>query len=107
MRLRMLGLVWLWFVGFIAPLSAADPEVKAIRAVHRHGQTFVTWLDAASGEAGSRYRYRLYRSDKPITEANLAQAELTIDGILNNSAKLFGHAFYQKDRIDPAKPYAT
>ncbi len=31
--------------------------------VYRNGQTFVTWKDAAEGEAGARLRYSLYRSD--------------------------------------------
>src|SRR5262245_27225306 len=72
------------------------------RAVSRNGQTFVTWTDAAQGEAGSKYRYALYRSDRPITKEN--PGELCYGGILNNSAKQFGYAFTMKDRLDPAKP---
>ena len=89
-----------------ATAQAADPEVTAIWAVHRHGQTFVTWKDVAEGEAGAKYRYSLYRSDRPITADNLAQAELCYHGVLNNSAKQFGYAFNLQDRLDPAKPYA-
>ena len=91
----------------IAPACrAADPEVTGIQAVHRHGQTFVTWTDVAEGEAGAKFRYSLYRSEQPITADNLDRAELCYHGVLNNSAKLFGHAFNPKDRLDPAKPYA-
>jgi len=92
---------------FVSPLHAADPEVTNIQAVHRHGQTFVSWKDAAEGEAGARFRYSLYRSDKPITQENLAKAELCYRGVLFNSAKLFGAAFNPKDRLDPQKPMVT
>jgi hypothetical protein len=44
--------------------------------------------------------------DQPITADNLDKAELCYHGVLNCSAKLFGHAFNMKDRLDPAKPYA-
>jgi hypothetical protein len=56
-----------------APIRAGDVEVTGIQAVHRHGQTFVTWKDVAEGEAGARYRYSLYRAEEPITAANLAR----------------------------------
>src|SRR5437763_14296600 len=86
---------------------ATEPEVRDIHVAHRHGQTFVTWKDAAAGEAGAKYRYSLYRSDRPITADNLKQAELCARGILNNSARLFGTAFNVKDRLDAAKPYCV
>src|SRR5688572_23426651 len=76
--------------------------VTDVKAVTRHGQTFITWKDAAEGEAGARFRYSLYRSDRPITRDN--PGELCYPGVLNNSAKLFGYAFTMKDRLDPAKP---
>jgi hypothetical protein len=87
--------------------SLEAAEVTGIRAVHRNGQTFVTWNDAAEGEAGAGFRYSLYRSAAPITAENLAEAELCCRGVLNNSAKLFGSAFNMQDRLDPAKPYAV
>lgn len=96
-------------VAFLAGASAAragELEVTTIQAVHRHGQTFVTWKDVAEGEEGSKFRYSLYRSDRPITADNLDKAELCYHGVLNCSAKLFGHVFNMKDRLDPAKPYA-
>ncbi len=46
-------------------------EVKGIKAQYRNGQTFITWQDAAEGEAGMNYRYTVYSSDKPITEVPL------------------------------------
>jgi hypothetical protein len=87
-------------------VAAAEPAVTNIRAVHRHGQTFVTWTDAAAGEAGAAFRYSLYRSERPITAANLADARLCYRGVLHNSAKLYGSAFRPADRLDPTKPYA-
>ncbi|MEX0704854.1 MAG: hypothetical protein WD069_22335 [Planctomycetales bacterium] len=88
-----------------APEAGADQlRVTGIRAEHRHGQTFVTWKDVADGEAGSGYRYSLYRSDQPITADNLDQAELCYHGVLNNSATQFGHSFMMKDRLDETKP---
>ncbi|GMV82484.1 MAG: hypothetical protein AMXMBFR7_36680 [Planctomycetota bacterium] len=78
--------------------------VKDIKAVCRHGQTFVTWKDAAEGEAGSKYRYSLYRSDQPITQENLSEAEFCYPGVLNNSCKQFGYAYSMKDRLDPKHP---
>lgn len=87
--------------------KAAEPEAADIRATYRDGQTFVTWTDAAEGEAGAKFRYSLYRSEKPITADNLKDAELCYHGVLNNSARLFGTAFNAKDRLDPKKPTAT
>src|SRR3954451_25139899 len=85
----------------------ADVAVTDVRVAYRQGQTFITWKDAAEGEAGAKYRYSLYRSDQPITAQNLAKAELCYCGVLNNSAKLYGTAFNMKDRIDPEKPYCV
>jgi hypothetical protein len=104
MRIRLVTLVSLLALG---SACAAEWEVREVRAVHRHGQTFVTWKDVAAGEEGAGVRYSLYRSDRPITADNLKQAELCCRGVLNNSARLFGTAFNKKDRLDPAKPYCT
>ena len=90
----------------VLPTAATAGEVTGIQAVHRNGQTFVTWRDVAAGEAGAEFRYSLYRSDQPIGE-NLEQAELCYHGVLNNSAKLYGSAFNREDRLDPDKPYAV
>jgi hypothetical protein len=104
---RTLALVTLAALLGASPVVAADLEVTSIQAVCRHGQTFVTWKDVAEGEAGAVFRYSLYRSDKPITQENLAKAELCYHGVLSDSAKLFGSAFNSKDRLDPNKPTAT
>lgn len=104
MRIHVL---WLAALLITAPLGAAEPEVTSIQAVYRHGQTFVTWKDVAEGEASARFRYSLYRSNQPITQENLAKAELCYHGVLANSAKLFGSVFNPKDRFDPQKPTVT
>lgn len=87
--------------------GAALAGVTGIRAFCRDGQTFVTWKDAAEGAAAASNRYAVYRAEKPITEANLADAQKWGAGILPNSGKLFGSAFCMKDRLDPSKPMAV
>src|SRR5687768_6852846 len=87
----------------ITAQALAQVEVGNIKATHRHGQTFITWNDAAEGEAGSRLRYSLYRSNQPITNKNVNQAELCCRGVLNHSARLYGTAFNMKDRLDASK----
>src|SRR5688500_362871 len=85
----------------VHPLNGAEVSVTNIQAIHRQGQTFVTWKDVAEGEEGVNFRYSLYRSSEPITAENLSQAQLCYRGVLNNSAKLYGSAFNLKDRLDP------
>jgi hypothetical protein len=107
MRILPLVLV-LGFTGYPAAVPGQElPTVTGLRVVHRHGQTFITWNDLAVGEEGAKFRYSVFRSSRPITADNLNQAEPCGQGILNNSARLFGTAFTMKDRIDPKKPYAT
>lgn len=96
----------LWIITATHAAFGGEPEVRDIRAVHRHGQTFVTWKDVAEGEAGAKFRYSLYRSPQPITADNLKGAELCFHGVFNNSARLFGSAFNMKDRLNSAKPYS-
>jgi hypothetical protein len=94
-------------VALVFPTLVTAAEVTGIHAAYRHGQTFVTWKDVATGEEGAKYRYSLYRSERPITMDNLAHATLCYQGVLNNSSRLFGTAFNIKDRCDPAKPYSV
>lgn len=89
------------------PALAGEPRVTGIRAEHRHGQTFVTWKEAAQGDESANYRYMLLRSDAPITQKNHEAAEVVARGILHQSGRLFGHVFNGKDRLDPKKPMAT
>ena len=80
---------------------AGEAEVTGIKAFCRDGQVFVTWKDAAEGREGAKYRYTLYRSNAPITQATVGKAEAVIRGILNNSCKLVGSDLILKDRLDP------
>jgi hypothetical protein len=93
-------------LGIAAGVCAQDIKVTGIQAKHRNGQTFVTWKDAAEGEDSAGSRYSLYRSDSPITQENMAQAEACVTNLLYHSGKLFGSAFNKKDRLDPNKPMA-
>ena len=97
------------FLAISAPSYSfgTEPEVSSIKVVHHHGQTFVTWQDVAAGEDGAKFRYSLYRSDRPITADTLKQVDLCDHGVLNNSARLFGTAFNMKDRLDTTKPYTV
>src|SRR4029450_8391103 len=88
----------------MAGASPGDLKVTGIRAVSRNGQTFVTWKDAAAGEEAAGLRPAPCRSASPITEENVAGAEVCVSGILNHSARLFGTAFNPKDRLDPNRP---
>jgi hypothetical protein len=63
------------------PPAAASGEVTEIKAVCRNGQTFVTWKDAAEGDAAAQFRYSLYRSNQPVTKDTLAAAECLQKGI--------------------------
>jgi hypothetical protein len=106
---RAIGLVTVYGIGLsvVAANILMAGEVTHLQAVHRHGQTFVTWIDVAPGEEGANYRYRLYRSDRPITSENLSTAEVAATGILHNSARRFGTAFNLKDRLNPDGPRAV
>jgi hypothetical protein len=89
-----------------AGLSHAG-NVTQIRALHRNGQTFITWHDAEEGQAGEKYRYTVYRSAQPITAANLVSAQRIASDVMHHSGKRIGHAFNLADRRNPAKPMAV
>lgn len=81
-----------------------EPKVTKVKAVYRDGQTFVTWKDAAEDAKGANYRYIVYRSDTPISSATMYLAGVCGSNILNNSAMLFGQAFYPWNRLDSSRP---
>ena len=76
------------------PPGELPPAAKGLRAIHRAGQTFITWRElddlqagkavtlgairaaAAKAEATRRLRYRVYRHTRPIGRTSLAAAEL-------------------------------
>jgi hypothetical protein len=86
----------------LSAAQAGELTVTGVKAEHRNGQTFVTWKDVAEGEAGAKYQYSVYRSAKPIS--SIAGMKPRVRGVFHNSAKLFGSAFWTKDRLNPAKP---
>ena len=88
-----LSLIFFRVVAFQGAATQAFAQTAApvtnIQAIQHDGQTFITWKDAAAGQAGERYRYDLYRSTAgPITD--LDRATLVQRGIYNNSGQLLG-----------------
>jgi hypothetical protein len=81
-------------ISFAGKSQNLPPQVTGLKAVHRAGQTFLTWQDSfkpfsdgpvkfaqlrsAMDEVDKEHvvRYRIYRHSQPITAANLAAAEL-------------------------------
>lgn len=78
-----------------APSKNAIPQVTALRAVHRAGQTLLTWMEPELKDTPERLTlqelsnlratlarnpkqttYRIYRSLEPITAASIGKAEL-------------------------------
>jgi hypothetical protein len=87
--------------------STRTSTPSGLAVVHHDGQSFVSWRDRAEGADGAAFRYRLYRSDTPITDdAALEHAELIARGILNHSGQLFGGAFLPAQRLDATRPMA-
>ena len=81
-------------VSFAGKPDQAVPAVKAIKALHQDGQTFLTWqeIEDPVGQDDPKFEdfhnlvmaaraqrgltYRVYRHDQPITLENLGQARL-------------------------------
>ena len=99
------------------------PPATDVRAVHRAGQTFITWREGdplvvsdratwgeirtALARAGAACRYRIYRCAKPIDAASLREAELIAEvpplSVWNINARnkeyLIGQAMLQNDEM--------
>lgn len=81
---------------FLAPETAlasalvAPGQPSALAAVHRSGQTFLTWQERSdlSGE-----HYRIYRHSAPIDAGNLANATLLYEAP-EGSAIFFANRYY-------------
>jgi len=81
-------------VSVLGEVAAPLPTVRRLRAQHRDGQTILTWTEpedivgsdaptfeafekaVLAARAKRRITYRVYRHDRPITPATLADAEL-------------------------------
>ena len=72
-----------------AQAVVAPAQPTNLAAVHRSGQTFITWTERAelSGE-----RYRVYRHTQPITGANLAQATMLYE-VAEGSSRFFANRY--------------
>ena len=120
-----------------APAKGKLPAAGNLVARHRDGQTMLTWTEEqpltseevidldtwhklkAAMDKERRLRYRVYRSDKPITPATIAAAELIdeVEPMTCWNRWYHGqHARYDKDRLvklaryvveDGAKPVGT
>lgn len=85
----MLLTVLLWAISVLS--VGAQAPVTGLQAVHRSGQTFLTWFERTdlTGE-----QYRIYRHTQAITAGNLASAQL-----LNATYPLFeGSSIYHTER---------
>jgi hypothetical protein len=76
---------WVLMLATAIGLAHADLAIAVtdLAAVHRDGQTFLTWT-----QAGTASRYRVYRSDVPIDSANLAGAAVLGDAQPDSSANV-------------------
>lgn len=69
--------------------SVKGKTVQSIKAVHRNGQTFITWTELKTDA-----RYHVYRHNVPITASNVASAELLTGkwGPLDSDTSVNKHA---------------
>lgn len=73
-----------------ANVKAASGEVvQSIKAIHRSGQTFITWTELADGVG-----YHVYSHNKPITAANISAARKLTNrwGPLDSNTSINTHA---------------
>ena len=61
----LIGLTW-------AQTAHAQVQPTNVEALHRSGQTFITWREVPDQPAG---QYRVYRHDEPITADNVDRAQ--------------------------------
>jgi len=116
-------LAWVCLLGACAAAGEAPPQAEAVRAVHRAGQTFITWKEVAPlitdeqvsygqylkalAEAKDPVRYRIYAAARPIDAASIGKAELVGEvGPLSaynvnarNKEYLLGQAMIRPDRM--------
>ena len=76
----------------LTPAQALAPpaaQPTSLTAIHRSGQTYLTWTERneLTGE-----HYRVYRHDQPISAANLAQADLLYE-VPAGSARFFANRY--------------
>lgn len=70
--------------------GAPPPPPSVVSAQFQDGQTFVTWPDPHTGTDGANYRFRVVRSNAPITSGNYGSATVIGRYWPNNSGQMFG-----------------
>jgi len=107
----------------VAAQADVPPQVTGVKALHRAGQTFITWKEVeplirdeqvtygqykkALADAGDACQYRIYASDKPIDARSVRQAEVigTVGPLsaynvnARNKEYLIGQALIHPDHI--------
>ena len=78
-----------WQAVAVAPAVASAAQPAALTALHRSGQTFLTWQE----QPGAGVRYRIYRHHAAINAANLAQATLLYADVPQESARFYANRY--------------
>ena len=78
-----------WQAVAVAPAVASAAQPAALTALHRSGQTFLTWQE----QPGAGVRYRIYRHHAAINGANLAQATLLYADVPQESARFYANRY--------------
>ncbi|MBU6349689.1 MAG: hypothetical protein KGS73_06020 [Chloroflexi bacterium] len=76
-----------WQVAATPVAPAGQPT--ALTALHRSGQTFLTWQE----QPGADVRYRVYRHHAAIDAANLAEATLLYADVPQDSARFYANRY--------------
>ncbi len=86
--------------------AANAPNVTGITATFHDGQTFLTWVDPATGSAGANYRYEVYWSASPIVDTPSLAAATFLQEAFNNSGQMAaaGATWNQTTRQNGALP---
>ena len=86
--------------------AANAPNVTGITATFHDGQTFLTWVDPATGSTGANYRYEVYWSASPIVDTPSLAAATFLQEAFNNSGQLAaaGATWNQTTRQNGALP---
>lgn len=79
-----------WASAASTPVVLAADSPTGLTAVHRSGQTFLTWQAATGAQS-----YRVYRDDQPITAGTLGAAELLYE-VQSGSANFYADRYYSE-----------
>jgi len=96
---RALGIIFIVMLTVgLTPKAAQAEQIEAlgVTAVHRSGQTFITWTESTGL---TNELYTIYRSNEPITAANIHQAQVLLT-VPEDSARFYANRYY-KDYVGP------